>query len=247
MTKDIWLYFALVFFAQMSRYRLSVSKDLRDQDMLLVADGHKTCISVLAAAIEILKGIDVLVLPPHSSHLIQVFDVGITPALKTASKNELEKRIKKIMKAPPGRTFQAMRMALVESFINAVHRGATPGNILRGFRKSDICPVNPMKPLRSQFTVEPPEPGIYHTVNKGAEINELVLTWPSGLDKLAQIEFGRPFNPLMERVNYRQAWEGLSQKTVVERRSLSSPPPFFVRLDKDPTMIKEIHIPSLSL
>jgi hypothetical protein len=34
---------------------------------------------------------------------------------------------------------------------------------------------------------------------------------------------------------------------VVEGRPLSSPPPFFVRLDEDPTMIKEIYIPRLSL
>jgi hypothetical protein len=139
MTKDIWVYYALIFSAQISRDRLSLPKDLRDQDILLVVDPHKTRISVLAAAILILNGLDVLGLPPHSSHLIQMFDVGVVPALKTAFKNELEKRTKKIMKASSGRKFQAMRTSLVESFINAVHRGATSGNILSGFRKSGVC------------------------------------------------------------------------------------------------------------
>jgi hypothetical protein len=68
--------------------------------MLLLVDGHKTRIHVLAAAIFVLNSIDVLVPPPHSRHLIQMFDVGVAPALKIAFKNELEKRIKTIIKAP---------------------------------------------------------------------------------------------------------------------------------------------------
>jgi hypothetical protein len=68
-----------------------------------------------------------------------------------------------------------------------------------------------------------------------------------GLDKLAQIELGWVFNPMIKRVNYRQVWEELLQKTVVEGRPLSSPPPFFVQLDEDPTMIKEIQIRASAL
>jgi hypothetical protein len=198
MTKDIFVDYALAFSASISCSHLRLPKGLRDREMLLVVDGHKTRVNVLAAAILILNGIDVIVLRPHSSHLIQMFDVGIACALKTAFKNELEKRIKKIMKIPPGRKLQAMRIALVESFINAAHPQSTPGNILSGFGKSGVSPLHLMKPLRSQFAVEAAEPGIYHTVNTGVEINKLVLTWPQGLDQLSQIEFGKPFSLLIE-------------------------------------------------
>jgi hypothetical protein len=56
-----------------------------------------------------------------------------------------------------------MWVTFVESFIDALHRGATRGNILSGFRKSGIFPFDPMIPLSSQFAVDPPEPGIYRT------------------------------------------------------------------------------------
>jgi hypothetical protein len=84
MTKAIWIYYTHVFSAQISRYRLSLPEQLQDKDMLLTRDGHKGRISVLAAAIFIRHGIDVLVLPPHSSHLLWMFDVGPAAPPKTA-------------------------------------------------------------------------------------------------------------------------------------------------------------------
>jgi hypothetical protein len=49
----------------------------------------------------------------------------------------------------------------------------------------------------------------------------------------------------MEDVNSRQIWEGLLRKMVKEGRPLSPPPPFYVRLDEGPVIIKEIHIPNV--
>jgi hypothetical protein len=239
------VYYALIFCAQMSDYRRRLPEELRDETMLLIIDGHTSRISVLAAVIFILNNIDVLVFPPHSSHLLQMYDVGVAPALKTAFKNELEKRIEKLRHAQPGEKLQQMRIALVESFLDAVRRGATRGNIQTGFRMSGVAPYDPMTPLSSQFAVEPPRPGIYSTVDAGAEINEMVLTWPQGLDKLSQIEFKQPFNPRMEEVNYRLVWEGLLRKTGAEGRPLSPPPPPCIRLEEDPTLFREIHIPNL--
>jgi hypothetical protein len=159
MTNDIWVYYVIVFSAQISQYRLTIPPELRDAEMLLIVDGHKTRISVLAAVIFLLARIDVLVLPPHTSHLIQMFDVGRAPSLKVAFKKELDKHMDMIKAAPPGEKMQTMRFALVESFINALHRGATPGNIKAGFRKSRVCPLDPIHPLESQFAVDPPPQG----------------------------------------------------------------------------------------
>jgi hypothetical protein len=245
MTKDIWIYYALVFSAQISQYRLTLPPELRDHDMLLVIDGHKTRISVVAAVIFMLNGIDVLTLPAHTSHLLQMLDVACYPAVKAAFKKELDKQMDMIARAEPGRKIQAMRTALVESFINGLQRGATPRNILAGFRKSGISPLDPMEPLLSPFAVEPQQDGVYQTVNTGAEINEMVLTWPSGLNKLARIEHGRDFQPMDEEINYRLVWESLSRKTVVQGRPISRPPPFFIRLPGDPALIREVHVDEL--
>jgi hypothetical protein len=160
MTKDLWVYYALLFCTQISQYRLRLPEELREATMLLIVDGHKSRISVLAAVIFVLNNIDVLVLPPHTSHLLQMYDVGVAPALKVAFKNELEKRVQKLAGAPPGEKLQQMRIALVESFLDALRRGATNGNIKSGFRMSGVAPLDPMKAIDSQFTIEAPMPGI---------------------------------------------------------------------------------------
>jgi hypothetical protein len=244
-TKDIWVYFAIVFCAQMSEYRLKLPPHLRAAQILLIIDGHKSRISVLAAAIFIVNNIAVLVFPAHTTHLLQMYDVGVAPALKVAFKDELDKRVKDIQEAPRGEKIQAMRIALVDSFINAVHRGATPSNIKSGFRSSGVSPLNPDKPLSSQFAVEPPPEGLYQRVDTGAEINDMVLTDPAGLEKLSQIQYKRSFDPAMGEVNYRQIWEQLLRKTVTEGRPITAPPPFYIRDPGDPSLIREIHIPSL--
>jgi hypothetical protein len=50
-TKDLWVYFAIAFCAQMSEDRLHSPAHLRDAQILLIIDGYKSRISVLAAAI----------------------------------------------------------------------------------------------------------------------------------------------------------------------------------------------------
>jgi hypothetical protein len=74
----------------------------------------------------------------------------------------------------------------------------------------------------------------------------MLLMCPGGLQKLAQIEFGREFAQEMEDVNYRRVWEQLLRKTVAQGRALSPPPPFYVRLEHDATLIRKIHIPRLN-
>jgi hypothetical protein len=91
MTKDIWIYHALVFSVQISCYCLTLLATLRDRDLLLIVDGRKTRISEIAAVIFLLNEIDILTLLAHMSHLLQMLDVGYYSAVKTAFKNELEK------------------------------------------------------------------------------------------------------------------------------------------------------------
>jgi hypothetical protein len=138
-----------------------------------------------------------------------------------------------------------MRIALVESFINAVHRGATPGNIVSGFRSSGVSPLDPGKPLSSQFAVEPPAEEILQRANTGTEINEMVLSNREGLEKSSQIAYKRPFYPAMAEVNYRQIWDHLLRKTVTEGKPISAPPQFYIRDPGDPSLIRKIQIPNL--
>jgi hypothetical protein len=70
--------------------------------MLLIIDGHKTRLNLTAALIFWLSGIDVLALPTHSTHLLQLFDVAIAGPLKIAFKHEFDRQISQLVKENHG-------------------------------------------------------------------------------------------------------------------------------------------------
>jgi hypothetical protein len=83
--------------------------------------------------------------------------------------------MEKITNVVLGHKVQVMQMTLVESSIDPTHRGATPSNILTGFRTSDVSPLNPLKHVSSPFAVEMQLEAMHQNVNMGTEINEMVL------------------------------------------------------------------------
>jgi hypothetical protein len=71
-------------------------------------------------------------------------DVAVASPPRVAFKQELDRRIQRLSDSIPGNTnkTQLLRMILVETFINAVHREAAPGNIAVGFQQGGIIPFN---------------------------------------------------------------------------------------------------------
>ena len=105
MNKKLFTYWGLIFLAEILRYRLSLPSNIRNQRILLIVDGHKSRANYFIARLFDIYGIDILVFPGHTSHLLQPFDVSIASPLKTAyqrrlSRNNLDdnrrKRMKKI-------------------------------------------------------------------------------------------------------------------------------------------------------
>jgi hypothetical protein len=170
MTKDLWVYDMLIFCAQISHDRVSLLLALRDEHILLIIDGHKTRLSLLAALIFETNGLDVLVLPPRSSHLLQMFDLSPASPIKTAFKKKLNKPMSEISPARSGEKMQRIQIALIESFIHALHREPTLAHIISEFSRTGICPFNLDVVLRSDFQVESLRASIFHTVNSGTEV-----------------------------------------------------------------------------
>jgi hypothetical protein len=189
-TKDLWIYYALVFSAQMSEYHLSLPETIRDNEIFLVTDGHKNRLSFLAAMIFVLNSIEVLVLPGHSIHLLQMFDVFVTFPLKTTFKQELEKWIDHVTHADPDhrKKAQIIRRVLVESFINALRCGATPDNVEFGFRSTGFISFNPQASLDSAYTVDHVDPELFRPRPTETEVNEMIMTSPEGLKFLCRQE-----------------------------------------------------------
>jgi hypothetical protein len=100
-TKELFIYFAFIFVQQISHYRLSLPDNIREERILLILDGHSTRLCFDAALIFSIWNIDVLILPSHSSHLIQPFDVAVASPAKVEFKKELDKHLKEIMDTDP--------------------------------------------------------------------------------------------------------------------------------------------------
>jgi hypothetical protein len=125
---------------------------------------------------------------------------------------------------------QRIQIALIESFIHALHREPTLANIISEFSRTGICPFNLDLVLRSDSQVELLRASIFHTANTETEINEMVLTWEKGLNKLSQIEFIRNLTEVDRQTNHRQVWRNLFRKRVATAWSLSFPPSMFTQV-----------------
>jgi hypothetical protein len=83
------------------------------------------------------KSIDLVVLPPHTSHILQPLDVGVFSPLKQALSAEIEKLFCLDTRYIP-------RVEWTEAYITARNRAFIPRSIESSFRASGIYPLSPI-------------------------------------------------------------------------------------------------------
>ncbi|TKA64438.1 hypothetical protein B0A49_10136 [Cryomyces minteri] len=121
---------------------------------LLVMDGHSSHITANVIALCMESAIDLLVLPPHCSHLLQPLDVGVFAPLKRALASETDAALR----VDSGRI---SRVEWTEMYIRARAKAITANSILGGWRGAGLVPLSPMTvldklPSRSATTDSPP-------------------------------------------------------------------------------------------
>ena len=102
---------------------------------LLICDGHDSHISAKFVAHCIDNNICLLLLLPHSSHLLQPLDVGIFSPLKTAVSADLDRLIRVGIN-------RLEKVEWIESYIRARPNAFTEKNIRAGWRQSGLAPIN---------------------------------------------------------------------------------------------------------
>lgn len=149
---------------------------------LLLCDGHDSHISADFVGYCIQNRIELILLPPHSSHLMQPLDVAIFGPLKLSLAHKqarlFRSGIRRIEKAE-----------WVEHYIQAREEGASEKNILAGWRGAGLFPENlhrilhqladPIGPISTSsppptpststpffLTSSPPEPAILRSKNQ---------------------------------------------------------------------------------
>lgn len=106
-----------------------------DDFRLLLCDGHDSHISADFVLFCIEKQIDLVLLPPHSSHLLQPLDVGIFGPLKTAILHQLSCILRMGIS-------RLQKVEWLERFVLARERAITKDNILGGWRGTGLFPEN---------------------------------------------------------------------------------------------------------
>lgn len=115
---------------------------------LIICDGHDSHISAQFIAYCMHYKIEIILLPPHSSHLLQPLDVAVFGPLKTQISNEQRRYI----------TAGAARLEKWEwadCYLKARPKAFTEHNIKSGWRASGCYPISPAKVLNK---LPPPLP-----------------------------------------------------------------------------------------
>lgn len=124
-------------FLQYLKHFQQFVKASKEDPVLLVMDNHSTHCTLAAYNFCKNNGIELLTIPPHSSHRIQPLDVTFYSSLKSAFNGECCKYLKN----HPHEKITPFQIS--EIFNNAYMRTATPEKAIKGFEKTGICPYNP--------------------------------------------------------------------------------------------------------
>ena len=82
-TRDTFLWFAICFINWLTIYRLKLDKTIRNSPAILIVDGHKSRECPVAIKMLKQKNIKLFVIPANTSHVTQLFDVGIGSPMKS--------------------------------------------------------------------------------------------------------------------------------------------------------------------
>lgn len=107
---------------------------------LLVMDGHSSHIAANVIALCMENAIDLLILPPHCSHLLQPLDVGVFAPLKRALASETDAALR----LDSGRI---SHIEWTEMYIRARSKALVNNIILSGWRGAGLVPLSPVTVL----------------------------------------------------------------------------------------------------
>ena len=83
MTSKLFVSFCIFFVCNINNYRLSLPQNIRNEKIILLVDNHTSRCNSWAIEFLARHNIDLLTFPPHTTHVLQPFDVCVAGPLKT--------------------------------------------------------------------------------------------------------------------------------------------------------------------
>ena len=152
MTRDMFLIWTILFTNWLMSYRLTLPEDMRESRAVLILDGHLSRENPLACILFRKAFVDVIILPSHTTHVLQWFDVGLAATLKRIFSSKFKKHLKEAFNNASLQTNAAKyRYAAILTFIDAWSSTCTIGNCLAAAKATGIYPFNPRAVQDSVF------------------------------------------------------------------------------------------------
>ena len=155
MTKRVFDAFCVNLAHEVALWRLELPSNLRNQRILLIVDGHGSRKSAFGICYLLTHGIDVLIFPGHSTHVMQPFDVAVAAPMKGQLLKEIQKRERWLAEGriSAASATGARRYILTESFSEAIRKSATPCACQNAFHASGLRPIDVNVPLSSHLVL----------------------------------------------------------------------------------------------
>ena len=170
MTEKTFYAWAFMFVTWLTSYRATVlPASLQKSNILLVIDGCLAHGAPEAMHLFAKHNVTVLVLPAHTSHLLQPFDVVLAAPLKSSFRHFVSEEKSKFRGAALTKAAKT-RVTLVRAFIRSWRTVATPEACARSFEAVGIFPLSPFIVLNSPFVTDS------KTVQADNQLNMKILT-----------------------------------------------------------------------
>ena len=143
-----WAFFFVIWY---SNWISNHTETYRDQKGLLILDGHTSRESPLALQIFNTWNINVLVLPSHTTHVLQLFDVGLAGALKEKFTNNFFRYMKEKEYYVPGNNSATMRKMSITAFVDAWDAVCNRSNCASTAATVGLQPVDREAPKRNPY------------------------------------------------------------------------------------------------
>jgi hypothetical protein len=143
------------------------------QTRLLLCDNHGSHITVEIMYQCFLNNVQLVYMPPHSSHILQPLDIGVFSALKRRYRKDITNfarydEIKPIERAQ-----------LIQFYAKARQHIFTPRYIESGWSGTGLYPFNPEKVLQSSQVIQPPTVQRTPPSNTSQRTSDIVFQIPT--------------------------------------------------------------------
>jgi hypothetical protein len=205
-TRETFFLWAVNFAHWSTFYRARLPPCLRKSGLLLILDGHSS--RQCPAALELLRAfrIEVLVLPSHCSHILQMFDIGLASSMKKLLTQYYDYATKKPDMEFPSK-MASNRYKAILAGIKAWNTAASPDKCKLSAKLAGIYPFDPQRVLSGGFVTEDEVVNRRWPVRPSRnflDINSRVITEREVIDQIRQqIQVTSRWFPLMRFDNHR--------------------------------------------